>query len=426
MVLTGFFDSLMVAKLGHVELAASGICNSIFFLISIFPMGVTIAYATIISLLLGRNKIKTTHLLVRDSFYVTLFLCLITTLVVYWSIYGFGTFDQTKEVEVLSKPYLTLLMWSLAPMLLFFYSKNICDGYGYTRGGMVITVLALLLNIFLNWVFIYGNLGFSAYGLNGAGYATIISRIFLAAAMFTVLFKSKHTPISFAEWKHSFTNYKQFRFFKQIFKLGFPTGLQYFFEIAAFAVAAMMAGWIGSKELAAHQLAITLASVTYMFAGGISAGSSICVAKATGNKNKQDALMYGKAGHLLGIGVMGVFAIVFLLFNTPLAQLFSEDTDVVQLGASLLVLAAIFQLGDGLQAISVGLLRGIEDVNIPSLVTFIAYWLVAIPLGYFLLHNNTLPPILIGVKGIWIGLAFGLTLSAILLTYRFYYLLRSK
>ena len=151
----------------------------------------------------------------RDSFYVTLFLCLITTLVVYWSIYGFGTFDQTKEVEVLSKPYLTLLMWSLAPMLLFFYSKNICDGYGYTRGGMVITVLALLLNIFLNWVFIYGNLGFSAYGLNGAGYATIISRIFLAAAMFTVLFKSKQTPISFAEWRHSFTNYKQFRFFGQ-------------------------------------------------------------------------------------------------------------------------------------------------------------------------------------------------------------------
>jgi MATE family multidrug resistance protein len=426
MVLTGFFDSLMVAKLGHVELAASGICNSIFFLISIFPMGVTMAYATIISLLLGRNKIKITHLLVRDSFYVTLFLCLITTLVVYWSIYGFGTFDQTKEVEVLSKPYLTLLMWSLAPMLLFFYSKNICDGYGYTRGGMVITVLALLLNIFLNWVFIYGNLGFSAYGLNGAGYATIISRIFLAAAMFTVLFKSKQTPISFAEWRHSFTNYKQFRFFKQIFKLGFPTGLQYFFEIAAFAVAAMMAGWIGSKELAAHQLAITLASVTYMFAGGISAGSSICVAKATGNKNKENALKYGKAGHVLGVGVMGLFALFFLLFNIPLAQLFSADADVVKLGANLLILAALFQLGDGLQAISVGLLRGIEDVNIPSFVTFVAYWLVAIPLGYFLLHNTSLPEIFIGVKGIWIGLAFGLTISAILLTYRFYYLLRSK
>ncbi len=389
-------------------------------------MGVTMAYATIISLLLGRNKIKITHLLVRDSFYVTLFLCLITTLVVYWSIYGFGTFDQTKEVEVLSKPYLTLLMWSLAPMLLFFYSKNICDGYGYTRGGMVITVLALLLNIFLNWVFIYGNLGFSAYGLNGAGYATIISRIFLAAAMFTVLFKSKQTPISFAEWRHSFTNYKQFRFFKQIFKLGFPTGLQYFFEIAAFAVAAMMAGWIGSKELAAHQLAITLASVTYMFAGGISAGSSICVAKATGNKNKENALKYGKAGHVLGVGVMGLFALFFLLFNIPLAQLFSADADVVKLGANLLILAALFQLGDGLQAISVGLLRGIEDVNIPSFVTFVAYWLVAIPLGYFLLHNTSLPEIFIGVKGIWIGLAFGLTISAILLTYRFYYLLRSK
>ena len=426
MVLTGFFDSLMVAKLGHVELAASGICNSIFFLISIFPMGVTMAYATIISLLLGRNKLKTTHLLVRDSFYVTLLLCIVTSTIVYAAVYYFGIFDQAPEVELQSRPYLTLLMWSLAPMLLFFYSKNVCDGFGYTQGGMVITVLALIINIFLNWVFIYGNLGFEAYGLNGAGYATIISRIFLAVAMFILLFHSKQTPISYAEWKHSFSNYKQFRFFKQIFKLGFPTGLQYFFEIAAFAVAAMMAGWIGSKELASHQLAITLASVTYMFAGGISAGSSICVAKATGNRNKEDAYKFGKAGHLLGIGVMGVFAILFLFFNTPLAELFSEDKEVVKLGGNLLILAAIFQLGDGLQAISVGLLRGLEDVNIPSFVTFIAYWLVAIPLGYFLLHNTTLPAIFIGVKGIWIGLAFGLTISAILLTYRFYYLLRIK
>lgn len=426
MVLTGFFDNLMVAKLGHEELAAAGISNSIFFLISIFPMGVTMAYATIISLLLGKNKIQSTHLLVRDSFYITLLLAVFTTFIVFLSIQYFHIFNQTLEVEVLAKPYLLLLMWSLPPMLLFFYSKNVCDGYGYTSGGMIITIIALLINIFLNWVFIYGNLGFSAYGLNGAGYATILSRVFLAVAMFVVMVNASKTPINFAQWKHAFYNYRQFRFFKQIFQLGFPTGLQYFFEIAAFAVAAMMAGWVGSKELASHQLAITLASLTYMFAGGISAGSSICVAKATGNKNTLNALKYGKAGHILGIAVMGIFAIMFLLFNQPLARLFSDDLQVIELGANLLILAAIFQLGDGLQAISVGLLRGLEDVNIPSFVTFIAYWIFAIPLGYYLLNSESVPYLIQGVRGIWVGLALGLTTSAIVLTYRFYYLLRIK
>lgn len=426
MVLTGFFDNLMVAKLGHEELAAAGICNSIYFLISIFPMGVTMAFATIVSLLLGRNKAQSTQLLVRDSFYVTLILSALTTITIYISIVYFDLFGQTPEVVVLSKPYLKLLMWSLAPMLLFFYSKNLCDGFGYTRGGMIITISALLINIFFNWVLIYGHLGFSAYGLNGAGYATIISRIFLAIAMFIVLIKSSKTPITFEKWKHSFFNYKQFRFFRQIIKLGFPTGLQYFFEIAAFAIAAMMAGWVGSKELASHQLAITLASLTYMFASGISAGSSICVARATGNNNLPKALNYGKAGHIIGIGVMGIFALFFLLFNIPLAQMFSDDFEVIQLGASLLIFAAIFQLGDGLQAISVGLLRGIEDVNIPSFVTFVAYWLVAIPLGYYLLHSNNAPEIISGVRGIWVGLALGLSTSATILTYRFYALLRTR
>lgn len=426
MVLTGFFDNIMVAKLGHEELAAAGISNSIFFLISIFPMGVTMAYATIISLLLGKNKIQSTHLLVRDSFYITLLLSIFTTAIIYLSIVYFPIFDQTPVVEALAKPYLKLLMWSLAPMLLFFYSKNLCDGYGYTTGGMIITTIALLLNIFLNWVFIYGKLGVPAYGLNGAGYATILSRMFLAITMFIVLLQSSKTPITYSSWKHTFLNYRQFRFFRQIFVLGFPTGLQYFFEIAAFAVAAMMAGWVGSKELASHQLAITLASLTYMIGSGISAGSSICVAKATGNKNRENALKYGKAGHILGIVSMGLFAFVFLVFNVPLARMFSDDIEVIKLGASLLVFAAIFQLGDGLQAISVGLLRGIEDVNVPSFVTFIAYWLIAIPLGYYLLNSESAPYLIRGVRGIWVGLALGLTTSAIVLTYRFYYLLRSK
>lgn len=426
MVLTGFFDNIMVAKLGHEELAAAGISNSIFFLISIFPMGVSMAYTTLIGLLVGKNRLNAAHLLVRDSFYITIILSIASSLVIYFSILNFDVFKQSSEVAVLSLPYLKLLMWSLTPMLFFFLAKNVCDGFSYTTGGMIITLTALVLNIFLNWVLIYGKLGFEAYGLNGAGYATIISRVFMAFSMITLLFYSKAVPIYYKTLKLVLSTKKQFRFFKQIWKLGFPTGLQYFFEIAAFACAAIMAGWFGSKPLAAHQLAITLASLTYMFASGIAAGSNISVAKAIGNKNTYNALQYGKAGHILGFISMGIFAIVFFVFDYELAGLFSDDAEVIKMGAGLLVLGAIFQLGDGLQAVSLGLLRGIEDVNKPSIVTFIAYWVFAIPVGYYLSHHSSTTSYFYGVNGIWVGLAIGLTISAIILTYRFYALIRTK
>ncbi len=426
LVLTGFFDNIMVAKLGHEELAAAGICNSIFFLLAVFPMGVTISYATIVGLLVGKNKIQSTHLLVRDSFIITLLLSLITVVLIYISIQCFEIFNQEPEIDVLSKPYFFLLMLSTPPMLLFYFAKNLSDGFSYTRGGMVITVFALIINVFLNWVFIYGNLGSPAYELEGAGYATIISRCFMGISMVYLFIVSKQTPISFKTLKACFTNKQTFKFFKQIAGLGFPTGLQYFFEIAAFAFAAIMAGWLGSKELAAHQLAITIASVTYMFASGLSAGSSICVAKEIGNKNSLNAKTYGKAGHILGLSVMSVFAFIFLVFNQSITAVFTQDSEVLKMGAELLILAAMFQLGDGLQAISIGVLRGIEDVKIPSIITFFVYWAVAIPLGYFLSQNASTPTYYNGVNGIWIGLALGLTFSAIILTYRFYSLIRTK
>jgi MATE family multidrug resistance protein len=159
MVLTGFFDNLMVAKLGHEQLAAAGICNSIYFLLAIFPMGVTMAYATIVGLLQGSNRINASHLLVKDSFKTTVWLCIVTTLVLILSLRYFHVFNQPDSVTVLAKPYLLLLTISLTPMLLFFFAKNLCDGFGYTRGGMIVTLSTLVLNVFLNWVFIYGNWG---------------------------------------------------------------------------------------------------------------------------------------------------------------------------------------------------------------------------------------------------------------------------
>lgn len=425
MVFTGFFDTLMVGKLGYESLAAAGICNGVFFFISVFPIGVSMAYATIVGILQGKGKTSNYRLLARDSFITTIGLSLLASAVIYGLVTHFSILGQTAQVQELAVPYMSLLMWSLLPMMVFFFAKNMCDGFSFTIGGMVITLTALVLNIFLNWVFIYGNLGSEAYGLNGAGYATILSRIFLAVSMLLVFFYSKRIPISWHQFIASFSESGRISFYKRIFAIGFPSGLQYFFEVAAFAGAAVMAGWLGAQELAAHNLAITLASVTYMFAGGISAGSSICVAKAYGNKNKENIKAYGYNGLKLGFIVTVLFALGFYVFNKPLAALFTSEPTVLKMGAELLIIAAIFQLSDGIQAIGVGILRGIEDVIMPSALIFIAYWIIAMPIGYYLSHYGSPDAVYYGVNGIWIGLCIGLTISAGFLSYRFYYLLRS-
>lgn len=426
LVFTGFFDTLMVGKLGYESLAAAGIFNSVFFLISVFPIGVSMAYATIVGILQGKSKTSSYRLLARDSFITTLGLSIVASGVIYYFITHFSILDQTAEVQALATPYLTLLMWSLLPMMVFFFAKNLCDGFSFTLGGMVITLAALVLNVFLNWVLIYGELGFPAYGLNGAGYATIISRIFLAVSMMVIFFYAKKIPISWTQFIRSFRESGRISFYKRIFAIGFPSGLQYFFEVAAFAGAAVMAGWLGAQELAAHNLAITLASVTYMFAGGISAGSSICVAKAYGNNNKENIKAYGRNGLVLGFIVTVIFALGFFIFNEHLASLFTTEPNVLKMGSELLIIAAIFQLSDGIQAVGVGILRGIEDVTVPSLLIFVAYWVIAMPLGYYMSHYSSPLDFYHGVNGIWIGLCIGLTLSALALSYRFYSLLRSK
>lgn len=426
MVLTGFFDSLMVAKIGHEELAAVGISNSIFFLLAIFPMGVTMAFSTITGILQGNKKISLYHYFVKDSFTTTIILSGLISIVIYIITKSFEWINQPENVTQISKPYFTLLNWSLMPMLIFFFAKNISDGFSYTKGGMFVTISALFLNIFLNWVLIYGKLGFTAYGVNGAGYATIVSRVYMAISMLILLFNSSGTPLKFSTFISSLGNSHRIKFYKKIIRLGFPSGLQYFFEVAAFAGAAVMAGWLGARELAAHQLAITIASFTYMFAGGIAAGGSICVAKAYGNKKFNHVKKYGKASWQIGFIVMSFFAIIFLFFNHSLAQLFSDKEDIIQMGAQLLIIAAIFQLSDGIQAISVALLRGITDVKLPSFFIFMAYWVIAIPMGFILSKSSEYDYWLTGLNGIWIALSLGLTISAIGLSYRFYFLLRKS
>jgi MATE family multidrug resistance protein len=279
------------------------------------------------------------------------------------------------------------------------------------RPAMIIALLANLVNAFTNWLLIFGNWGFPQLELDGAGWATFASRVFMALALMGFVMNNKF----FSKYDVTF-HFKSINLpvIKKILALGLPSGFQYFFEVGAFSFAVVMVGWLGTKQLAAHQIAINLASISFMAVLGISVAGSIRVGNAVGKKDIAETRRAGFTASFLGAGVMTFAGIIFVLFRDFLPTLYVNDETVISYASSLLIIAALFQISDGMQAVGIGILRGLTDVKIPTAITFIAYWIVGLPVGYLLGFNFEL-----GVQGVWIGLLLGLTTSAILLTLRF-------
>jgi len=247
--------------------------------------------------------------------------------------------------------------------------------------------------------------------LPGAGWATFGTRVmmgfsFLLYVTFSYRYKSYNPTLHY----HRI----DFSMIKKILKIGIPSGLQYFFEVGAFVGSAIIIGWLGTNKLAAHQIAINLASISFMVALGISAAATIRVGNAVGREDQLGLKNAGIAALFLSAVAMGTFGIIFIVFRWFLPTLYIDNQEVIQTAASLLVIAALFQLSDGTQAVGVGALRGIADAKVPTVITFVAYWVIALPVGYVLGFNLNL-----GVTGVWIGLLLGLTASALMLTVRF-------
>jgi MATE family multidrug resistance protein len=411
-VLMGVADNIQVGKLGAAPIAAAGIANSVFFLIAIIGMGTLSVIAPQVAAAYGKDdKQECSHLLrtgIRLGLYFGLGLCLIIVLLSY----NFHLFKQTPEVEDLAVEYLQIIGVSVIPMLFFLAIKQFSDGLSYTKVAMVITIIALVLNVFFNWVFIFGNLGMPAWGLNGAGFATLLVRVFMAVSMFLYIFRA---PVFRAFVMPPPTSYSYLPLMRRVLKLGLPGGFQLFFEVGAFSGAAIIAGWLGTVPLAAHQIAINLASVTYMVAAGIAAAGGIRVGQAFGMGSQPKIIRAGTVSLTLAIVFMSITCILFLTLNHFLVRLYIQDIEVVGIATSLLIIGGFFQLSDGVQVVSLGILRGIEDVNIPTVIALIAYWVIGLPVGYVLAFTFNM-----NVQGIWIGLLAGLTVSAVLLTFRFY------
>jgi len=410
-IMMGVVDSLMVGKLGAAPLAASALGGSSAFIVLIIGIGVSYAVTPLVAIAVGAGRFEDCGIYFRQSLLVNSILSIIIAVIIYFAADLIKYFDQPVEVQNQAVDYMRIIGLSSIPLLLFQTYKQFIEGLSIMRPAMIITLIANLVNVFANWLLIYGNLGFPALGLNGAGWATFASRAFMALALMGFVMNNKF----FKKYDVSF-HFKSINWtvIKKILSLGLPSGIQYFFEVGAFSFAVVMVGWLGTKQLAAHQIAINLASISFMAVLGISVAGSIRVGNAVGMKEITETRRAGFTAILLGASTMLGAGIIFILFRNYLPTLYVNDEVVISYASSLLIIAALLQLSDGTQAVGIGVLRGLTDVKIPTAITFIAYWIVGLPVGYFLGFTLEL-----GVQGVWIGLLLGLTTSAILLTLRF-------
>lgn len=406
-------DSVIVGHFaGTIQLAAVSLVNSLFMLVLVLGLGISYGLTPLIAQENGRKNKEECGRLLSNSLLINI----ITGIILYCLIH-FGTLliidniGQSPDVVAYAKPYLAYLSFSILPLMIFQTFKQFTEGLGFTKQAMYISIWGNAINIVLGIIFVKGMFGIAPMGVKGVGLSTLIDRVLMASVMSVYVFKSKHFKVYLRTFR--FTLIDKIRSF-QILKIGAPVALQYSFEISAFSGAAILAGTIGAIPQAAHQVSINLASITYMLASGIASAATIKTGTYLGKSSFLDLRRSAIASYHVIIGFMSITAIMFICANNILPYIYTEDIRVINIAAQLLIIAGFFQLFDGTQVVGLGVLRGIGDVNVPTFITFIAYWLIGIPLAYFLGIKMEM-----GVNGIWYGLTFGLLTASILLFFRF-------
>ena len=404
-------DTIMIGRLGKVNLAAATLANSMFFLPLVIGIGIAMAISPLVAQALGAERRQEVKLLLSQSFLVGIWSG------VFFIVVSFGVAEllpylgQDPEVVPLAQDYLRIIGLSALPMLIYLGLKHYCDGFEDVIPGMLVMAFIVVLNIFGNWLLINGHWGLPALGLRGAGWATFGSR--LGGCILVILYigmAKRYRPYI----KDGINLRHHIETIKRILKIGLPSGFQYFFEVGAFSGAVVLIGWISPDAQSAHQIALGIPAVTYMVYLGLSAAASIRVGNALGRKDKEGIRKAGMAAMFAGAVFIVISTALILPLHNLLPSLYIDDMGVETLAASLLIIAAIFQVGDGFQAICLGALRGMEDVRIPTIFTFIAYWAIGLPVGYTLMSYFDM-----GAEGIWYGLTAGMVFSALVMTLRF-------
>lgn len=422
-VSVNLFDNIIVGKLlGAQALASVSLGNAVFFSIFVFALGFSLAIPPLVSEAHSRNDHNTINSVFRHGFIINMGIGLILMIIMLAAMPLLYHMDQPQEIIPDTISFLGIMTLSIVPFMAFQTLREFSEGLSFTIGVTKATIIANVINIVLNYVFIKGLFGFPPMGVKGSAIASLIARIFMMIFLYYVLLKQPGTRRYIKHFSLKLAGFSKVMFQKML-KIGFPTALQMFFEVTAFAGAAFICGLISAHDIASHQIALSMASFTFNLSIGFSVASTVMIGRRSGERDFVGLKKVGINNLKIVFIFMAFCGLFFIIGRNILPTFFTqkEDVDVIVLASKLLIIAALFQLSDGVQVVALGILRGIQDVKIPSMITFVAYWIITIPLGYYLCVTLRM-----GAWGMWIALGLGLTISAILLVMRFLKLSQRK
>lgn len=413
-------DAIMIGQVGRVPLAASAFAGGLVALMMMVAIGLLSSISVLVARADGRADEDGCRDLFRHGVGLALAIGVLLGVVASVGVYGLRWLGQPPEVELESRAYFVILGWSAVPGLVFLAIKQYCEGRSRPTPPMAVMLATVVLNVFFNWILIFGKFGAPALGLAGAGWATLLAR---AIGCLVLLFHVVRSPEMTGGRGPVWWGRLDWPTLARLFRVGFPISMQLLFEAGVFTAGALLMGWLGTVQLAAHQIALSCIALIFMVPLGISVAVGVRVGAAVGEGDARRVRVIGHSAIGTALIFMSLSALFLWTAGEVVAAVFVDDVvaeaPVVRLAGTLLAIASLFQLVDGVQVVAIGALRGLLDVKVPTVFTFVAYWLVGLPLAYvgaFILGFDAV--------GVWSGLAAGLAVSAVCLAVRFEVLAR--
>lgn len=401
----------MVGLLGKKALASVSLANAVFFIIIIFGLGISTSISSLIASLDAKHEYKKGAMIFYHGLILNFLLSILMYIFIHVFFYVIPYLGQPREILSDTISFLRIIALSFIPWMAFEIFRKFSEGLSLVFPSLIITWVSAFINIILNYSFINGLFGFPNLGIKGIAYATLISRITMLIGLYLLLYKYKKVRIYY-KYFHYFLKKE---YFKKILKIGIPSGLHMLFEMSTFSISSFITGKCGIKELAAHQIVISLVSSTFLLSTGFSVAATVRIGNQLALKNYSELRKIGWSVMFMGTTFMLVCSFFFILFRNYIPYIYiKNDHEVVRIAEKMIIIASIFQLFDGLQGIILGALRGIQDVKIPMWISFFSYWIIALPIAWiFSIYLK------MGGKGVWIGLGIGLTISSMLLMIRY-------
>ncbi len=399
----GVEDTMFVGRVSADAIAAVSLGSVVFYLVAIFASGLLLGLDTLVAQAHGGGDHDDVRHSLINGVWLSLFLIPLVMAAVWVVGPLLSLLGADPEIPRLAEPYLKALNWSAPPLLLYFGMRRYLQSINIVRPVMMTLLAANVVNIVCNWLFVLGNLGFPRMGVEGSGWATCVSRVFMAAALAAVI-RARDPLIARVSWKPEFGR------IRELLRLGLPAAMQIGIEWGVFTAATLLIARVSAPQLAGHQITLTTVSMTYMMPLGISSAAAVRVGQAIGRGDHEGMVRAGWTALGLGAAMMTCAAVCLIVFPQWLARLFTPDAEVIAASLALLRVAAFFQLFDGLQVVATGALRGAGDTRTPMICHFTGYWAIGLPVGALLCFERGM-----GARGLWIGLCVGLVVIGVVL-----------